>query len=99
MSGTHATGRHATAHGTRLGSNWRRLLNRPHGHGDAPVRLNNLFPDGRQNDLSIWSDQVIVTFLDMWAQNVDLEECLLDEFFHTLRVRLVQRLLTRDGLW
>ena len=39
--------------------------------------------EGR-NGFSVRSDQVIVSFLDVGSDNVDLQECLFYELFHSI---------------
>ena len=34
--------------------------------------------------LTVWSNEIIVSVLDMLADNINVEESLLDELFHTL---------------
>ena len=63
---------------------WRRLRHGPHVHCDGPVGLNHSLPDLREDDLAVGTDEIVVTFMDMGADHVDMEEGLLDEFFHTL---------------
>lgn len=63
---------------------WRRLRHGPHVHGDGPVGLDHSLPDLREDDLAVGTNEIVVTFVDMGADHVDVEEGLLDEFFHTL---------------
>lgn len=59
-------------------------MSRPHGHCDAPVRLNDLLPDRWQNNFAIGTKEIIVALLHVRTKNIDLGEGLLDEFFHAL---------------
>lgn len=63
----------------------RGLIHGPHVHGDGPVGFDDLFPNARKDDLAIRTDQIVVAFLNVRADNVDMEEGLFDQFFHTLR--------------
>ena len=56
----------------------------PHNHGNGPIWLDDLIPDLRQYDLLIWAKQIVMTCLHMWSYHVDVQEGLLDQFFHTL---------------
>lgn len=60
------------------------LLHGPHVHGHAPIRLDDLLPDGREDDLAVRSDQVVVAGLNVRADHVHVHERLLDELFYTL---------------
>ena len=53
-------------------------------HGDGPVRLNHGFPNLGQDDLAIRSDEVVVAFMNMRTNHIDMQESLFDQFFHTL---------------
>lgn len=53
-------------------------------HGDSPVGLNHSFPDLREDDLAVRSDEIVVAFVNMRTDHVNMEESLLDEFFHAL---------------
>lgn len=66
----------------------RPLLHGPHVHGHVPVRLNNLLPNRRKDDLAVGPDQVIVTSLYMRADNVHVNKRLPNEFFYTLDAEL-----------
>ena len=50
-----------------LPTDGRRFLDRPHGHRDAPIRLNNPFPYRWENDLTIRAFEVVVAFPDVGA--------------------------------
>jgi hypothetical protein len=71
-------------HGLWLWWGWRGLRHGPHMHRDGPVRLDHSLPDLREDDLTVGTDKIVVTFVDMGTDHVDVEEGLLDEFFHTL---------------
>lgn len=47
-------------------------------HGNAPARSDHEFPDLGQDDLAIGTDEVVVSFVDVWAYDVDVEEGLFD---------------------
>lgn len=64
----------------------RGLVHRPHVHCDVPIGLDDPFPNGREDDLPVGANEVIVTLLDVGPDRIDVEECLLDEIFHSLRV-------------
>jgi hypothetical protein len=53
-------------------------------HGDGPVGLNHGFPNLGQDDLAIRSDEVVVAFMHMRTNHIDMQESLFDQFFHTL---------------
>lgn len=79
---------HAAVHVVRI--NHLRLFllwwlgHRPHVHGDGPVGLDNNLPNLRKNNLTVRSDEIIVTFVDVGTDHIDMKESLLDEFFHSL---------------
>ena len=60
------------------------LVHGPHVHGDGPVGLHNLLPDGGEDDLAVRADQIVVALLDMRTNDFDVEEGLLDELLHAL---------------
>lgn len=68
----------------RSGFWWRGFGHGPHVHGDGPVGLNHGFPDLREDDLAIGTDEIVVAFVDVRADDIDVKEGLLDELFHTL---------------
>lgn len=59
-------------------------VHRPHVHRDCPVRLDDLVPDLRENDLPVWPEQIVVAGLDVRSDDIDVKEGLLDELLHTL---------------
>lgn len=61
------------------------LRHGPHVHRDSPIWLNHGLPDLGENDLSIWTDQIIVTLVNVWTDDINVQECLFDELFHSLR--------------
>lgn len=63
---------------------WRGLWHGPHVHCDGPVGLNHCLPDLGQDDFAIGPDEVVVAFVDVGADYVDVEEGLFDQFFHAL---------------
>lgn len=83
VPGVH-TMRHASLHPGR-----RVLVHRPHRHRDRPVRLDDLLPHRRQDDLAVWACQVIVPLLHVRSKNIHLQESLLDELLHALFLLLV----------
>ena len=75
------------------------LVHGPHVHSDGPVRLHNLLPDGGEDDLAVRADQIVVTLLDVRANDFDVEEGLLDELLHALHEvvsRKLRRTLRKD---
>lgn len=68
----------------RLWRRWRGFGHGPHVHSDGPVRLDHCLPDLWQDDLAIGSYEVVVAFVHVGADDIDVEEGLLDEFFHAL---------------
>ena len=58
-------------------------------HAHLPSRFDHGFPHLWQDDLSAEiaarAYQVIVTFIDMRSQDIDVQECLFDKFFDALR--------------
>jgi hypothetical protein len=52
-------------------------------HRDLPSRLHDVFPEGWQDDFAVL-DEVVVAFVDVRADDVDVEEGLFDEVFHPL---------------
>lgn len=63
----------------------RGLIHRPHVHRDGPVGLDDLLPNAGKDYLAIGGDQVIVTFLDVRTDDIDVQEGLLDELLHALK--------------
>lgn len=63
---------------------WFWLRHGPHVHSDGPIGLDHGLPDLRQDDLAIGSDEIVVALVDVGPNDVDVEEGLLDEFFHAL---------------
>lgn len=63
----------------------------PHVHGDGPVGLDHCLPDLRQDDFAVRPDKIVVALVDVRADNVDVEESLLDELFHTLEPSVMAR--------
>ena len=55
---------------------FRGLWHRPHVHGDRPIWFDRGFPNSGQNDLPIWSDQIVVTFCNMRTETFDMQEGL-----------------------
>jgi len=68
---------------------WRGFRHRPHVHCNGPVWLDHCLPDLGKDDFAVWADEVIVAFMDMRADHVDVEEGLLDELFHTLEYVII----------
>lgn len=60
------------------------LVRRPHAHADLPTRLDCLLPHHGEDDLAVGPYQVVVAFLNMRADNLDVRKGLLDEIFHAL---------------
>lgn len=60
------------------------LVRRPHAHADLPTRLDRLLPHHGEDDLAVGPYQVVVAFLNMRADNLDVRKGLFDEIFHTL---------------
>jgi hypothetical protein len=50
----------------------------PHVHGDRPVRLDHCLPDLGKDDLSVRSNQVIMTIMNMGTDDFHVQESLLD---------------------
>lgn len=58
---------------------WRRWFgHRPHVHRDGPVGLNHGLPDLGEDDLAVRSYKVVVAFVDVWADHINVEKRLLD---------------------
>jgi hypothetical protein len=72
--------------GFHLWLRWRGFRHGPHVHGDGPVGLDHGLPDLWEDDFAVGSDKVVVAFVDVRANDVDVEEGLLDELFHALRM-------------
>lgn len=68
----------------RMWARERVLLRRPHAHADLPTRLDRLLPHHGEDDLAVGPYQVVVAFLNMRADNLDVRKGLLDEIFHAL---------------
>jgi hypothetical protein len=51
---------------------FRRLWHRPHVHGDRPVGFDCCFPNSGEDDLPIWSDQIIVPLRNMRSKPFDM---------------------------
>jgi hypothetical protein len=46
--------------------------------------LDHGFPDLGEDDLAVRSDEVVVAFMNVRANHIDMQKSLLDEFFHAL---------------
>jgi len=66
----------------------RRFWHRPHMHRDRPIGLDHGFPYLWENDFAVWSNEIIVSIMNMWADNINVEESLLDQLFHSLYDRV-----------
>jgi hypothetical protein len=55
------------------------------GGGDGPVGLDHGLPHLREDDLAVWSNKIVVAFVYVWADDINVEEGLLDELFHALQ--------------
>jgi len=53
-------------------------------HSNSPVRLDHGVPDLWQYDLTIGTNKVIMPFMDVWPNDIDVKESLLDEGFDAL---------------
>ncbi len=62
----------------------RRCIQWPHMHRNGPVGLYQVLPEHREDDFPVGSYQVVVAFLDMWSNNVNVKEGLLDDVFDSL---------------
>jgi hypothetical protein len=56
----------------------------PHLHRNAPAGLDDLVPYRREDDFAIGSDEIVVAFLDVGANDVDGDEGVFNERFHDL---------------
>ena len=56
----------------------------PHVHTNLPARFDYIFPDGREDGEAFGAEDVVVAIVDLGANDVDMEERLLDEIFETL---------------
>lgn len=63
---------------------WRGFRHWPHMHSNGPVWLDHGFPDLGEDDLAVRSDEVVVAFMNVRANHIDMQKSLLDEFFHAL---------------
>jgi hypothetical protein len=61
-----------------------RLRHRPHMHRDCPVRLDHRLVHLREDDFAVRSDQVVVAFVDVLADYINMKESLVDKCFHAL---------------
>lgn len=62
----------------------RMFIQGPHAHSNLPARLDDFSPDRRQDDLAVWTYQVIMTCLNMWAKSLHRREDLFNGEFHIL---------------
>jgi len=84
VSWMHATRPHHTGYyAWMLVTEWC-LVHGPHVHGNRPIWLYDLFPNSRKNNLAIGADQIIVSFLHVRPNHVNVEESLLDQLVHAL---------------
>ena len=58
-------------------------------HRDSPIRLDHSFPHLWKYNLTIRADEVIVSFMYVWSNNINMEKGLLDQFFHSLGFKSV----------
>jgi len=56
----------------------------PHVHRNRPIRFDHGLPYLWENNLSIGTDQIVMTLLYMWTNDINMQESLLDKLFHTL---------------
>ena len=66
-------------------------------HCDCPARLNDLFPDLWEDDVPVRPDKIVMTFLHMRTKNVDVQKCLFDQLFHSLKEDQVS--MAQAGSW
>ena len=60
-------------------------------HGDGHVGLYHCFPHLWQDDPTR-TDKIVVPFVHVWTDYIDVEESLLDQLFHSLTTKLVVHL-------
>ncbi len=53
-------------------------------HRDGPIRFNHCLPYLREDDFSIWADQIVVSLRNVRTDYFDMQEGLLYELLHTL---------------
>ncbi len=53
-------------------------------HGDGPIRFNHCLPHLREDDFSIWANEIVVSICDVWTDYFDMQEGLLYELLHAL---------------
>jgi hypothetical protein len=81
-------------YGVRL-RGWRRLGEGPEVHRDSPVGFNYSLPDLGQDYPTIRSYQVIVALENVWDNDLEVKESLVDEFLHSLSQLSVNQQYTR----
>lgn len=67
-----------------MGSRSRGLGHGPHVHDNVPAGLHEKRPSLREHNFAVRVDEIVVAFLDVGTDDVDVEESLFDEFFHAL---------------
>lgn len=76
-------GRQVRRQSTARASQWM-VLQWPHLHGDLPPWLDGRVPDLFEDELALGALEVVVAFLDVCAEVVDVFEGLGDEALHLL---------------
>lgn len=61
-----------------------RLGNRPHVHCDFPVWSDHGFPELREDDRAVRTHEVVVAFLNVRSDHINVQEALFDQALHSL---------------
>jgi hypothetical protein len=63
---------------------WKRFRDWPHVHSDLPIWPDHRVPQLRKDDSAVRTHQVVVAFLYVRADHIDVQEALLDQALHSL---------------
>lgn len=55
-------------------------------HFDGPSRLNHHFPGLRKDNISVWVYEIIMALINVWTNNLHMQEGLFDQFLHSLQI-------------
>jgi hypothetical protein len=61
-----------------------RFRHRPHVHSNLPIRLNDRISNLREYDLAIRINKAVVSLMYVRPDDIDVEESLFDQLFHSL---------------
>jgi hypothetical protein len=57
-------------------------------HGNSPIWLDHGLINLWENNLAVWADEIVMTLVHVLADDIDMEEGLLDQCFHSLVINV-----------